>query len=105
MCNREPEISLDDFRFMTSILIKSFEPNVVLAEFSDWWKENVGGDFNYDLLSSDENNLYKRKLDVARELGPDEWSLGTSFVGYCPKSREAYREAKQLICDSDLVLH
>ena len=81
--DEESPISIDEIHFMTTIAVLSNRSEVVLDAFADWWKEKCGGDFRFQQLSSELEQLQDFRVQELKNLEEDEWSFKANFVAYC----------------------
>jgi hypothetical protein len=99
------DIPSDELRFATTLLIRSDQPDRILASVQEWWLEHANGPLETERLTSDEHLLSADLRQSARELAEDGWSFRDAFVAYKATSAEALAEARALLRDRAIVTH
>jgi hypothetical protein len=97
------EIPLKELHFMTTLLIKSANPESIASEFREWWFENMASKVSLKVLATDQSELSVTRIRDLENMAPESWSFNSSFIAYFAKSNLAYLEALEIISDSDLV--
>ena len=92
----------DELRFMTTLLIKSPEPEPALSQFKSWWAENAGGELTLRLLANESAQLAPGRAEALEGMELGGWSFNSSLVAFSATSRDAQDEARQFIRECDL---
>lgn len=101
----ERDISMDELNFMTTLVVNSIEPELVLEQFKEWWDDNAGGRIELELLTMDIRNLNTDRAEYVKNMEQNEWSIKNCFIAYPLNSPSAYKVAREIVVESELAIH
>lgn len=99
----DPEcLNIGELNFITTLGIRSENPEETLSEFKNWWQGNAGSQIGLELITKESMILQDVRREEIESLDEGEWSMQTNFIAYSRASEEAYLSAQKIIQESEL---